>query len=53
MFLSSFVGEEVDRSDLDAVREELLSTDAATLLEMETSHNPDRLKTCCEGHGTA
>lgn len=35
MFLSSFVGEEVDRSDLDAVREELLSTDAPTLLDME------------------
>lgn len=34
-FLSSFVGEEVDRSDLDAVREELLSTDSPTLIGME------------------
>lgn len=42
--LSSFVGEEVDRSDLDAVREELLSTDAPTLLDMEASHKPHGAK---------
>jgi len=37
--LSSFVGEEVDRSDLDAVREELLATDSPTLIGMERSHH--------------
>jgi hypothetical protein len=42
--VSSFVGEEVDRSDLDAVREELLSTDSPTLIGMEASHKPHGAK---------